>query len=1028
MHAVQQKLLALLLAAAMACTFMIPAFAAGTEPAPQAPAYTYEALDKTVMKNTAKASSEETSDKAAGWNDDPAAWAFDDDTAKCWHTSYTPGNTAETPVTLEWDLMAEGAAVQVGRLVYQTKTPSQDNGKWKTIEILATVDGQPVSVFKGNVNRDASGRAEIDFGPVNATHLKVVITETDGDHSNGGNNDNKFAAAGEITVYKAVAQPVEPEPEPEPEQPAGHAALDKAAMMASAKASSEEPAEGGNPYGDGPAAWAFDNDISKPWHSQYTGSEIKGTHWIEWKLGAEGETFEVSKVHYDMKNNAASGNGLWQKVTVEAFLAGKQVFTKEFDVTSGNFDLVLGENVLADSMKITVTQSVNQMSCAGEITVYGVKKDVAPQPPQPDNSVAVVVTADGTETKFDTVAAAVAAAKAGETVRLTKDSTTAKLTLDKQLTLDLNGFTLTAAAGELVHVLPTGIVKIVDQSSGESRGTLVGLSSAEAVDDPAAMTVANQGQLVLDGVDVIGVKAKRAASGLNVTAVFVDENASLEITGDASVTGVYAAEAVTDFAAVTILNYGTTTLKGNAVVKGVHAASVTTEVLDGFDFGADVIATSGVLNVQQAARVIGAEGAADTADIRAITAAGAVNLTGGTITTAGKSGAVVLTGANLVLAADENGVVPVIENTRGPAVVFAPDYENGREITAGILTVPAVSGQFTDLNAAVAAGFTTETGNRTEAGWTPAAEGACVKVIQGEKPQPKPFTWNGANLSLSGEIGVNFYGTFSPELVENGVVVITVPDHPEVKLPIKDAAVEETFGRKFSASVAVRQMTEEIQIRVMKGEEQIGRVVTYTVYDNAKALLESKRAEVSAQAKDLARAMLFHGAEMQKYKGHRIDKLATEGVDVTTLAERAAAVTAESLAEYAPHVTGKAPAGLALYGTSLSLEDETALKYYFTKQDGFAAAGYQVELAGQRLPLTEEDGYFVAKLDNISASHLDEMVDLAVTDGKDTLTIHYGPLSYARESIRGNKESKAVAQSLVIYNQAANAYAASVNN
>lgn len=205
MRSVKQRVLALLLTAAMLCTYVVPAFAAETN-APAGKAgqagqieYTYTALPKEAMQRTAQANSEQNT---PGQSDGPAGQAFDGDTGKCWHSSYTPGDPNNCNFTIEWDLTADKSPVQVGRLQYQTKTPSQDNGKWKTIEILATVDGQETSVFSGDITL-TDGAATVDFAPVNATHMKVVITQSIGD-KNGGNNDNKFAAAGEITVYQAT--------------------------------------------------------------------------------------------------------------------------------------------------------------------------------------------------------------------------------------------------------------------------------------------------------------------------------------------------------------------------------------------------------------------------------------------------------------------------------------------------------------------------------------------------------------------------------------------------------------------------------------------------------------------------------------------------------------------------------------------------------------------------------------------------------------------------------------------------------
>ncbi len=201
MRSVKQRVLAALLTAAMLCTYVMPAYAAGTaKPAVDAAGqteYTYKALSKAPMKDSATASSEEKSDNE--WNDGPASWAFDGSVTTCWHSRYTGGDVAG-PHWIEWDLTQGGTTpVLVGRLQYEEKT-QQNNGKWKTIQVDATVDGQAKTVFSGNITRNNQGVAVIDFpdGPVNATHMKVTITDSDNWSS------HKFAAAGEITVYQAI--------------------------------------------------------------------------------------------------------------------------------------------------------------------------------------------------------------------------------------------------------------------------------------------------------------------------------------------------------------------------------------------------------------------------------------------------------------------------------------------------------------------------------------------------------------------------------------------------------------------------------------------------------------------------------------------------------------------------------------------------------------------------------------------------------------------------------------------------------
>ena len=281
--------------------------------------------------------------------------------------------------------------------------------------------------------------------------------------------------------------------------------------------------------------------------------------------------------------------------------------------------------------------------------------------------------------------------------------------------------------------------------------------------------------------------------------------------------------------------------------------------------------------------------------------------------------------------------------------------------------------------------------------------------------QDEPFAWTHAKLSIAGNIAVYFYGTFNQELVENGMVEITVEGQPAVQIPVAQGKKTEN-GREFAVTVSARQMTDNIEIKVMQNDQQIGVALNYTVRKNAEKLMEiGTKAEA-----DFARAMLFHGAAMQQYKGYHTDRLATADLDMKAQEEAAAAVTAESLAQYKASVAGEKLDGLSLYGMNLSLKDETTLRYFFTVDEANQADKYTFTANGKTWDAYEKDGYLCVDIPNFAASRLDTMVDMVVSDGANQMTIHYGPLSYAESAVRNHSAVEDVARSLVVYNAAAN--------
>ena len=87
----------------------------------------YEKLDQAPMKESVKASSENTPEQ---YNEGPARLAFDGSNTTAWHTAY---GTHQGPYTIEWGL---GDTYNVGKIDYTRKADGA-NGTWKNIKVEA---------------------------------------------------------------------------------------------------------------------------------------------------------------------------------------------------------------------------------------------------------------------------------------------------------------------------------------------------------------------------------------------------------------------------------------------------------------------------------------------------------------------------------------------------------------------------------------------------------------------------------------------------------------------------------------------------------------------------------------------------------------------------------------------------------------------------------------------------------------------------------------------------------------------------
>lgn len=139
-------------------------------------------------------------------------------------------------------------------------------------------------------------------------------------------------------------------------------------------------------YNDGGAEFAFDGNLGSAWHTQYVEEPKPGTYEelpqsIEFGLGGEQL---IGKLSFQGKTPvghngfikdatvyAKSGEGEWEEVKAFSFAASAK----------GNGEVIFDEPVTADRIKVTITDSYNEiknkLACIGELHVY---KAILPEP------------------------------------------------------------------------------------------------------------------------------------------------------------------------------------------------------------------------------------------------------------------------------------------------------------------------------------------------------------------------------------------------------------------------------------------------------------------------------------------------------------------------------------------------------------------------------------------------------------------------------------------------------------------------
>ena len=158
----------------------------------------------------------------------------------------------------------------------------------------------------------------------------------------------------------------------------------------------------------------------------------------------------------------------------------------------------------------------------------------------------------------------------------------------------------------------------------------------------------------------------------------------------------------------------------------------------------------------------------------------------------------------------------------------------------------------------------------------------------------------GYSLSLTGNIGVNFYMELSNDIVndESAYMNFILPNGTTSKVYVSGthedgstATTDDTTVKNgvtyyvFTCEVAAKEMTSDIKAQMIGNNgEKKGKVYTYTVKEYADYILSHTSAEESDISKatiQLVKGMLNYGGAAQKYFGYKTDKLASDGLALT---------------------------------------------------------------------------------------------------------------------------------------------------
>ena len=263
------------------------------------------------------------------------------------------------------------------------------------------------------------------------------------------------------------------------------------------------------------------------------------------------------------------------------------------------------------------------------------------------------------------------------------------------------------------------------------------------------------------------------------------------------------------------------------------------------------------------------------------------------------------------------------------------------------------------------------------------------------------------NLSLGGDLAVNFHMQLPESGISSAQVVIAVADEI-FSFAVSDApydAQTQTYG--FTVHIAAAQMNDAICVQtVMDGEvlsSESYSVRQYAMYVLADASMSSYH--------PLLREMLYYGGAAQQYFDYQKDKPANAGIEPAGTAQ----IPESGIEEVT--VSGQAE-GLRFYGASLVYREKLAVRFYFT-----AGSGYTFTANGKAYTPIAKDGLFYVEVADILPQNMDQRIFLTVTDEHGSqMTVGYGAMDYlVRMKDKGSDSLTALLQALYNYHLAAKA-------
>ena len=277
-----------------------------------------------------------------------------------------------------------------------------------------------------------------------------------------------------------------------------------------------------------------------------------------------------------------------------------------------------------------------------------------------------------------------------------------------------------------------------------------------------------------------------------------------------------------------------------------------------------------------------------------------------------------------------------------------------------------------------------------------------LTVVPIETSKNVEVEYEGASITISNMIGVNFYVTLSDKDIKNAdaYMKFELADGTVRKVKVSDA---KSYSGKpntkiFTCKMAAAEMADIIKAQLIvpeaDGKVKTSEVLEYSVKQYCQYILDNQNA-FDANMVQLVKYILNYGSYSQIYFKHNSNNLAN---DILQASDRTLTKKSELMSAASTFRVNNVD-GLKYYGRSLILNSKTVMRVYFEVSDNRKISDFEFKCGDKVLKPVKSGGLYYVDIADITPAEYGKVFSIMVS-GKQFFSS--GVYDYCRNVISSN--------------------------